>query len=478
VGTVASVVATVCAAFACVAPAGPAAAPSPPRGAVPVVGGPGAAAPASASSGVAPAPPPAGAPAARGDYADIPLHADGVVVGADGHPRAVPVGGLEPAYPSALAMDLWVATGTVPGPAGYRDLAEQALRDMKALVLPGGAAVAGLSEDWRYVWPRDASFVVAALAGTRHLGDAYEVLTHLQDLQDAGPDGVFQARYLPDGSGAVPDARGTQLDGNGWVLWAVAAWYSHAVREDRAASTATPGATPVPAASPASAPREALEGLRPLVVRSVDAIRANRGSDGLPTASPDYWEVPETEATLGTAAAWLLGLEAVGPVLAALDEPPVDDVVAALREGIAEHFAPTFGRHPGEWSRDTAVAFLMPPFAAPDRTVTAAWTAAAQAMARPAGGLAPGVAWRQDGVSWTPTTAIFALTAAASGDRDRAVGWLDWLDGHRTRLGALPEKVLWDGRPSAVAPLAWTCAIVLLALAELDDVVGPPLPAV
>src|SRR5665648_525805 len=84
-----------------------------------------------------------------------------------------------------------------------------------------------------------------------------------------------------------------------------------------------------------------------------------------------------------------------------------------------------------------------------------------------AGGLAPGAGWAADGVSWTPTTAVFALTAAASGQVDRAESWLDWLDAHRTPRGALPEKVLADGSPSAVAPLAWTCALVLLTLDEL-----------
>lgn len=368
-----------------------------------------------------------------------------------------------------LAQDIWVAAGTVPGPARYSGLAEQALRDLDALVLPDGAVLAGLTDDWRYVWPRDASFVAAAFAATGHPADAYEVLEHLQTLQDEGSvDGVFHARYLPDGSGAVPDARGTQLDGNGWVLWAVAAWYSAVTEASTEVGTGagTGAGTEVGAGAEVEA---GLVALRPLVVRSVAAIRANVGADGLPTVSPDYWEVQETEATLGTAAALLLGLRAAGPLLEALDEPPATDVVAALERGIAEQFAPTYGRHPGDWARDTAVAFLMPPFGPHDGDVTAVWAAAARAMVRPGGGLAPGVAWRQDGVSWTPTTAVFALTAAASGDQERSEAWLGWLDAHRTALGSLPEKVLWDGSPSAVAPLAWTCALVLLALDELDD---------
>ena len=89
-------------------------------------------------------------------------------------------------------------------------------------------------------------------------------------------------------------------------------------------------------------------------------------------------------------------------------------------------------------------------------------------MARPAGGLAPGGSWRRDGISWTNATATYALTAAAVGERQSAQGWLGWLDRHRTPAGSFPEKVLADGRPASVAPLAWTAAAVVLTA----DVLG------
>ena len=84
-------------------------------------------------------------------------------------------------------------------------------------------------------------------------------------------------------------------------------------------------------------------------------------------------------------------------------------------------------------------------------------------MTRPAGGLAPGGSWRRDGVSWTNVTASYAMTAAALGDHDTARHWLDWLAAHRTANGSLPEKVLADGSPASVAPLAWTAAAVIIA---------------
>ncbi|HWS58313.1 MAG TPA: glycoside hydrolase family 15, partial [Actinotalea sp.] len=324
-------------------------------------------------------------------FATIPLHTDGVVLGADGRPQAVPVGGAAQHDPARLAaQDRWLAEGSVPGPEAYAGLAEQALRDLDALVLDNGAALAAVSGPWRYVWPRDASFTAVALARTGHPADAWRVLAYLQTMQDrAATDGVFEARYLPDGTGEVPDGRGAQLDGNGWVLWAVAQWYAHA--------------------DPGPARDRALEVLRPLVVRSVSAIDAHVDPrSGLPGVFADYWEVREAVPTLGTLAPLLLGARSSRPVLDALGEPPVDGLVRRLENGLRQ-FAPGYPRRLGGATPDTAVAFLMPPFAPLEQDVRTAWEAAAPTMTRTGGGLAPGSDWRPDGVSWTPTTAVFAL---------------------------------------------------------------------
>jgi GH15 family glucan-1,4-alpha-glucosidase len=63
----------------------------------------------------------------------------------------------------------------------------------------------------------------------------------------------------------------------------------------------------------------------------------------------------------------------------------------------------------------------------------------------------------------------------ASGDRSFAEDRLAWLLGHRTALGAFPERVgRDDGAPRSVAPLAWTHAIVLLTLVSRDHAVPVP----
>jgi hypothetical protein len=131
-------------------------------------------------------------------------------------------------------------------------------------------------------------------------------------------------------------------------------------------------------------------------------------------------------------------------------------------------FAPAYERFPGGGGMDAATTFLMPPFAPEDSAVVGAWEAYQATAGRVSGGLAPGSAWKQDGTSWTPETALVAYTAAASGRVETAARWLDWLDRNRTSWGSLPEKVTRSGRPAGPAPLLWTSSLVLLTLAELD----------
>jgi GH15 family glucan-1,4-alpha-glucosidase len=87
---------------------------------------------------------------------------------------------------------------------------------------------------------------------------------------------------------------------------------------------------------------------------------------------------------------------------------------------------------------------------------------------RPAGGYAPGVDWKEDGISWTPETSLYALSAASNNDPALANTLLRWLAEHRTKAGSIPEKVLHNGRPAAVAPLAWTAAVIVLTALELS----------
>ncbi|TNU73306.1 glycoside hydrolase family 15 [Miniimonas arenae] len=419
--------------------------------------------------------------------ATTPLRQDGLAVSADGVVHAVPAGtgatyspgsrvlaeaaATDPAAAALAAQQrAWLEAGTTCSPDGespgaFADLVEGALLDLHVLLAPTspdgtpaapGALVAGWSSPWRYVWPRDAAFAALALAETGHTDDALAVLSFLAGVQRS--DGAFAARYLPTGDG-VPDAREDQLDGVGWVLWAADGVLAR-VREHSPAALASARVAVEPLASAATA--------------HLLAVTDPGDGDVLPPASSDYWELPEQRLTLGTAGAVLTGLEAaarLGDVVGA----EVADAAAArageVSDAVERAFGPGFRRYgtsgPALDALDASVAFLLPPFNASVDGVEDAWRASLTALARPAGGLAPGAAWRQDGVSWTPQTSLFALTAASAGDVDLATDLLTWLEQHRTASGALPEKVLADGSPAEVAPLAWTAATVVLAACAL-----------
>ena len=334
--------------------------------------------------------------------------------------------------------------GSLPQAPLLHDLAASALQDLWILGDGLPAPVAGWSPSWRYLWPRDAAFCAVALVRVGHLDRAVEALAHLQSLQ--APDGWFEARYDPD-TGRAPDRRRRQFDGTGLLLWA-AAEVERVARSD-------------------GGPRaeDLRERLAPLITASVDTLLSQtQDGAGMPPVSPDYWEVRERSVTLWIMATTLIGLRAGARLT---DEPAVHraaETFTVLLEG-------TFGRSGYQRYRagggaDSARALL-------DATghhglvPIAGLVDLRRELARPGGGIAPGASWRADGISWTPSTSLLALALARAGEHEAATEVLGWLAEHRTAEGSLPEKVLFDGRPAEVAPLAWTAANTVLALDSL-----------
>lgn len=439
-----------------------------------------------------------GAPRAAGPYPDpVPLRISGLigddsgtVVGVspeeargasylpssnvlrlpDGDLRYVPPGSSEPVFvppgdpgapEAADASRRWLERGTVPGDtAAERRIAERALLDLRLLTRPNGAHLAAPNRGWDYVWPRDASWAAVAFAATGHHQESRDVLRFLAGVQ--GENGLWEARYYPESGEPVRDGRPRQLDATGWFTWAV--WYWH--------ETAPEGE------------RDAARVLWPAVRAASDAASRSLGPNGLPPAGPDYWETATWRPNIGTAAPLRTGLRAAADLAEDLgrheDARRYATAATRLDDAIEREFA-TRGyprtTHP-ESGADAAVNFLAPPFAPHDPAVERAIAEASAALSAPNGGVLPGERWKQDPtVSWTPETAFFALSSAASGDEGEADRRLRWLADHRTNLGAFPEKVDGDGEPKAAAPLGWTGAVVLLALASEDRALPvPPVP--
>ena len=362
----------------------------------------------------------------------------------------IPAGPADPsAEPSAGSTP--PPTPTSAGGAGREGRDSREALPPGAEVFPPGAVVAAPMSIWRYVWPRDAAFAAAALSAVNLADEALGVLGNLASWQRA--DGGFEARYTS--SGRVPDNRPAQADGAGWFLWAAGRLLADGV--------------------PAADLRGRL-GV-PLVRAASRLLGITDTPSHLPAASPDYWEVAETVLTLGTAAPVLLGLEAATALARAgidLGGPAqaLAERVTAVRSAMERNFAPAWGRHLQRDDVDAAIALVLPPFTRPLAGARTVRQTAAARMHRPTGGLAPGAGWRDDGISWTPETALMAWSALALGMEEEGTRLLAWLEAHRTAAGALPEKVLADGAPAGPAPLAWTCALILLATVSRTD--APP----
>lgn len=363
----------------------------------------------------------------------------------------------------------WLGAGIVPGrtPA-EREVATRALLDLALLTDPSGASVASPFGPWQLVWPRDASWHAAAFAATGHPTQARAILGFLARTQTE--DGTWASRYHPDGT-PVADGRPRQLDAVGWVPWAVWSWWR--------------SSPPWVDGDLISRDVEALRALWPMLSAAADTAADSLGPDGLPRPSSDYWEQPESRPTIGIAAPLLLGLRSAAALARDLGEADAVDRWGAaarrLEAGIERGFGATgYRRYPVDGAGpDSAVTFLAAPLAAPrtgPATVTAAVRRAEAELLMPSGGLRPGNIPRVGGVAWTPATALFALAAASRDDEAAFQRWFGWLSAHRTALGALPEKVANDGSPASVAPLGWTCSIVLLALVARDGGIPAPPP--
>ncbi|GMA86293.1 hypothetical protein GCM10025868_15430 [Angustibacter aerolatus] len=349
----------------------------------------------------------------------------------------------------AAAQRSWLAAGRLPGADGpYAGMVRDALLDLHTLTADDGAVVAGWPAHWRYVWPRDASFTAVAYARTGHWRDAADVLGFVQRLDT----GVLQARYRPDGGG--PRTRA-------------------ACRPTAPAGCCGLRTTWWPAPRRPSA-RRCSRSLRPLVDRtSRAALTLTGGAGALPDPSPDYWEVPTTRVSLGTAAPLAVGLRAA----ARLQERLGDRALAGV---LSARAAEARGQHPPLVRAHRLLAVprrqrarrrrRVPHAALHDRRLARGPLVVAGRRARLAAsgrrpGTGRGLEARRRGGRRRPRSPRGRPRRTATAPGPSRL--LRWLDRHRTTVGALPEKVLADGAPAGPAPLAWTAAMTVLAVDAL-----------
>lgn len=341
------------------------------------------------------------------------------------------------------ALPDWVHRG-----GEHQDLLISALLDLWVLSEGLPASVAAWSPYWRFVWARDAAHVAVAFAAIGQLDRALAQLVFLARVQEES--GWFAPRYDP-WTEAPPDNRTRQLDSTAWVVWAADRLCAlHPDETDR------------------------IHHISGRMVRRSTALLASLLDDsGLPPATPDYWEVKAPALSLGIAAPVVAALDAAARLGDVWTDRRLADLAgeagARCRAEVTRSYEPRgWPRYLGGRGLDASMTFMAPPYQATTPPgLSAALDRYRRLARRPAGGVAPGSTWRNDGISWTPATAVLAQAYAHTGRAGSARTLLTWLENHRTAAGSLPEKVLHNGEPAAVAPLAWTAAVVVTTIGHL-----------
>ncbi|MGR6997577.1 hypothetical protein ACU686_04845 [Yinghuangia aomiensis] len=137
--------------------------------------------------------------------------------------RAAP-GGVAERPPNAAPRrhtaeeQAWLAASTVPGSTpAQREMAGQALVDLRVLTGDDGAVAAAWHGIWKYVWPRDAALGRGRLHGhrTRRRTPPKCCATSPGCSAPTAPGSPLPARRR---QGRRRPRR--QLDANGWMPWA------------------------------------------------------------------------------------------------------------------------------------------------------------------------------------------------------------------------------------------------------------------
>ncbi|MGW7682822.1 hypothetical protein ACWGID_18945 [Kribbella sp. NPDC054772] len=221
-----------------------------------------------------------------------------------------------------------------------------------------------------------------------------------------------------------------------------------------------------------------------MIQRAANYIAGSLDPEGLPPASPDYWELGTETANIGTAAPLLSGLNSAVDLARVLghtaDATWWTTAAGRLSVAISKHFAPLGYQRTidGKHGYDSALAFMAPPFNEAPADLPAALDATYQALVRPNGGVVPGndpdFDWGES--TWTPSTSFFALAWAGLADTPKAQPVLDWVLSKRNILGELPELVDGDGYPASTVPLGWTGSLLVMTLTQLQDhsIATPP----
>ena len=313
------------------------------------------------------------------------------------------------------------------------------------------------SGGYGFVWARDLAFLALAFLAARRRDLLAGALRWLPGAQE--PAGLWLQRHRTDGS-LAPSWNAHQLDETGTVLFA----YEAAWRElrDEAVDAA----------------------LWPSARSAADFLLGSLEAQGIPCETADLWE--ERDGCHAYTAATIVGGLRAAASFARRHEPERAETYAAASEHLAAALDRCFwseehGRYLrtlGDPTVDVSLLGLAWPFVAVDpRAPRMRATAAAveRALGRPGGGI---MRYEGDtyagGNAWVLAALWLGLYRRQTGDQEGHARALEYTQRVATTLDLLPEQATDDGEPAWVVPLAWSHAMLVLALRPELEVVRAP----
>lgn len=303
------------------------------------------------------------------------------------------------------------------------------------------------SGGYGFVWGRDLAFIVLAFLAAGRDDLARSALRWLPTAQE--PEGLWLQRHWTDGALAPSWCR-HQLDETGAILFAYeAAWEQ--LRDE-----------------------ELDEELWPSAQRAADFLLGTIEPDGLPLATADLWEERDGRHAF-TAAAISAGLGAAAAI-ARRHEPQRTAAYAEAAEVVRTAIERELWSEPhGRYLRslddptvDVSLLGLAWPFAVVEpggERMRATVAALEQELGCPAGSLRRYAGDTYAGGNrWVLAALWLGLWYRQVGEGHGLERALTYALGAQTKLGLLPEQVTDDGEPAWVVPLAWSHAMLLLAV--------------
>jgi GH15 family glucan-1,4-alpha-glucosidase len=308
---------------------------------------------------------------------------------------------------------------------------------------PDGAHSGG----YGFVWSRDLAYLTLAFLASGRTELAERALRWFPAAQE--PSGIWLQRHWTDGS-VAPSWCAHQLDETATVLFA----YEAAWRELRN--------------------RQLDAELWPSARAGAEFLLGAVDDGGLPDATADLWE--ERHGSHAYTAASFVGALRAAAGMAARHEPHraarYRRAAGDVRESVDRAFwSDEHGRYlrtPGDPTVDVSLLGLAWPFRAVDPAgprMRATAAAVERELGRPGGGILRYAADRYaGGNAWVLAALWVGLWRRQVGDEEGHRRALAYAERVATPLGLLAEQVSDEGRPEWVLPLAWSHAMLVLAV--------------